>query len=883
MSLCAHCRRENREGARFCVGCGQPLSRSCSTCGASLEPDAHVGAECGSPGDTPAPAAEPVAKRRQEEQRRHLTVLFSDLVESTRLASELDPEDLRELVQAYQTACSEAITSRLGFVAQYLGDGVLAYFGYPQAHEDDARLAVSAGIAIVDSVRELRRSFGLPDLEVRVGIHTGEVVVGGTALGSAGRDQDIAIGETPYITARLQGAARPGSVLISDHTRELVEGFYLLEGVGELTLKGVARPVAAFQVQGATPARTRLDAIAERGLTPLFGREDELGVLLTSWDEVGEGEARVVLLSGEPGVGKSRLAYELCLRAERAGRSALRRRCAPYNARSALVEIVGRAETEDEACRLDRLEAHLAELGMEPEADAALLAELLAIPTDTRYQSSPDSPERRKRRTLEALFRWLLAQAGGKPSIVVVEDIQWVDPTTLELLSRYFGAEPVPGVLLLLTHRADYVAPWPDRPRVSHMVLEPLGRDAIHSIINELTGGRALPPELEAQIDLRSDGIPLFVEEVTQAVLESGSVEERSGRLVAAATLPERIVPSTLRESLMARLDGLGEAQELARLLSVIGREASFELMRVVSDLDDGELESGLDRLVETDLVRRRHAPSGTVFVFKHWLVQDVAYESLLRSARRRYHERIARVLPDELPEIVQTQPEFVAHHLISAGLDDEAIVYLQRAGELAHRRSANDEAIEHLGRALELVRQQPPSADRDERELSLLLAVGAPLTAARGYSVPEVERTYRRAGELCGSRGDDRSAEFFHALYGTWRVHLLRADYVSALDFARRLVRLAESGGNGTQLGAAHRALGSTLFYLGEDPVTAREQLELVIASEALERDRTSVLDELHDVVDPWITCHAYQAWSMWLAGRPAEARRLADRGATG
>ncbi len=311
----------------------------------------------------------------------------------------------------------------------------------------------------------------------------------------------------------------------------------------------------------------------------------------------------------------------------------------------------------------------------------------------------------------------------------------------------------------------------------------------------------------------------------------------------------------------------------------MIGREASFDLLRAVSEFDDTELESGLDRLVETDLVRRRHAPSGTVFVFKHWLVQDVAYESLLRSARRRYHERIARVLPDELPEIVQTQPEFVAHHLIRAGLDGEAIVYLQRAGELAHRRSANDEAIEHLGRALELVRQQPPSADRDEHELSLLLAVGAPLTAARGYSVPEVEQTYRRAGELCGTRGDDRSAEFFHALYGTWRVHLLRADYVSALDFARRLVRLAESGGNGTQLGAAHRALGSTLFYLGDDPATAREQLELVIASEALERDRTSFLDELHDVVDPWITCHAYQAWSMWLAGLPAEARRLADR----
>jgi class 3 adenylate cyclase/predicted ATPase len=883
VTICNSCQRENRGGARFCVGCGRPLAVSCLSCGAGCAPGDDFCGECGSP-----LARAAAGRQLPDEQRRYLTVLFADLVGSTRLSGELDPEDMRDLVRAYHTGCSDAITSRSGFVAQYLGDGVLAYFGYPQAHEDDARLAVAAGLAITHALRTLRARFQRLDIDVRVSVHTGEVVVGSAGLGGVGKDQDLAIGETVNVAARLQSAAEPGSVVVSDSTRELVDGFYVLESLGDLELKGVVRPVQAFEVRGVTPARTRLDALAGRGLTPLFGRDEELAQLRAQWESVDDGRGGVVLLSGEPGIGKSRLAYELCRCASATGSSTMRFRCSPYNARSALfpfvehlLEVVGGAEheAEDHARRLDRLEVHLTALDMHPETDAPPLAELLAIPTEERYGPSSDSAERRKRRTLEVLFRWLLAHARGKPELVVVDDIQWIDPTTLELLSRYFGADPVPGVLLVLTHRADYVAPWPHRPRVSHMVLEPLGRDAIHSIVYELTGGRALPAELEAQIDLRSDGVPLFVEEVTQAVLESGCVEERSGRLVAAATLPERIVPSTLRESLMARLDGLGEANEVARLLSVLGREASFDLLRVVSELDDAELESGLDRLVETDLVRRRHSAAGTAYVFKHWLVQDVAYESLLRSVRRRYHERIARVLPDELPEIVQAQPEFVAHHLIRAGLDGEAIVYLHRAGDLAHRRSANTEAIEHLERALELVRQRAPSSDRDQHELSLLIAVGAPLTAAKGYSVPEVEQTYRRAGELCVKLGDDRSAEFFRALYGTWRVHLLRADYVAALEFARRLLRLAEAGRNGTQLGAAHRALGSTQFYLGTDPASAREQLELVIASEALERDRTSFLDELHDVVDPWITCHAYQAWSMWLAGLPAEARRLSDR----
>jgi class 3 adenylate cyclase/predicted ATPase len=810
--------------------------------------------------------------------------MFADLVDSTRLAGELDPEDMRDLVMAYHGACAEAIAAHSGFLAQFLGDGVLAYFGYPEAHEDDARLAIAAATRILNAVQALNARFGRADIEARVGLHTGEVVV---VENDAGEKHQI-IGETPNIAARLQAVATPGAVVISDRTHDLVAGFFELESVGELDLKGVVRRVPAYRVLRATDARTRLDAVAPRGLTPLVGRDAELDELIAHWAMVGAGTGRVVLLNGEPGIGKSRLAHELCERAAAEGDATLRLRCSPYNTRSTLfpfvehlLKVVGGSdyEVDDEQLKLDRLEAHLTALGLDPERTAPPIAELLAIPAEDRYPRSTDSAERRKRRTLDALFAWLLAQSADKPLLLVVEDVQWVDLTTSELLSRYFAADPVAQVLLLATHRSDFVPPWTHRSHVRHLALERLGRDAIRAIVDDLTGGRPLPVELEAAIGARTDGVPLFVEEVTHAVLESGCVEERGGRLVAAATLPERLVPSTLRESLMARLDRLGEAREVAQILSVVGREASLDLLRIVSDLQDSELEHGLDRLVETDLVRRRDAPGGTSYVLKHWLVQDVAYESLLRNARRRYHERIAAALPTELPEIVATQPEFLAHHLIRAGDDSTAITYLLRAGELAHRRSANTEAIEHLQRGLALLAKQPDSPERKHRELTLLIALGAPLTAAKGYSTPEVEQTYHRAGELCESLGDHETPQFFRALYGTWRVHLLRAEYVRALDFGHQLLRLAELSGNETQLAAAHRALASTLFYLGDDPPAARAHFEAVISSEALIRDRTSFLDELHDVVDPWITCHAYEAWSLWLTGRIAEARELSGR----
>jgi class 3 adenylate cyclase/tetratricopeptide (TPR) repeat protein len=854
---CAKCGRTNPDDAAFCSRCGTPLTERCANCGRVNPPAALFCTGCGDrlAGDEP-----------QVRERRYLTVMFCDLVDSTRLAGELDPEDMRDLVAAYQRVCASAIAEHSGFLARYLGDGVLAYFGYPEAHEDDARLAVTAALAIAGAAEDVRRRCGRTDIDVRIGLHTGEVVVT-DAGGRDGRHQHEIVGETPNVAARLQSATSPGSVVISDRTRALVEGFFAFEDLGELTLKGVRRPVPAFRVTGTTDARTRLDAVATRGLTPFVGRDPELAELVEHWEAVAGGSGRVVLLSGEPGIGKSRLAHEMCERATNG--AVVRLRCSPYNASSTLFPFVEHflkavcGREPDPALRLQRLETRVAQLGLDAEATVPLIADLLAVPTAGRYPPTSDSPVRLKRRTLEALYAWVEARSANQPLLLVIEDVQWVDPTTLELLARYFGHEPVPGVLLLLTHRAEFLPQWVHRAHVNHLPLERLEAAAMNAMLAELTGGRQLPAEVRAEIGARTDGIPLFVEEVTHAVLDSGWE----------GTLPERLVPSTLRESLLARLDGLGEARAVAQVLSVVGSEASFELLREASELDEGELESGLERLEDTDLVRRHHSPAGTTYALKHWLIQDVAYESLLRSTRRRYHGRIAESLPTE---VVDTQPEFVAHHLLEAARDGDAIVYLRRAGELAHRRSASTEAIAHLTRALELVRRQPESADRRQLELELLIALGAPLTAAKGYSVPEVEEVYTRAAELCRAAGDVATPQFFRALYGTWRVHLLRADYTRAMEFAGQLLRLAELSGNATQAAAAHRALGSTLFYLGEDPSA---HLEIVIGSTALERSRMSFIEELHDVVDPWITCHAYQAWALWLAGRAGEARVMSDR----
>jgi len=871
---CPACGRANAADAAFCGGCGAAISaRVCSRCG-----------RVGGPGDRFCPGCGAELELAEPEvaspgERRHLTVLFADLADSTRLAGELDPEDMRDLIREYQARCAEAIGQNSGYAARFVGDGVLAYFGYPEAHEDDARLAALAGLKIVAASADLRARLGRDDIAVRVGIHTGEVVVATMGASPRGQANDV-VGETPNVAARLQAMAAPDEIVISGDTRELVEGWFELEDLGARQFKGVGRPIAAHRVTAPTAAATRLDARVDR-LTPLVGRERERDELLEAWHECAGG-GRVVLLSGQPGIGKSRLAHELHEHVVAAGHRAVRLRCSPYHRNSALYPLLRpleRAVPSDgtPAERRARLEAELERCGLARAGIAALLAELLAIPSG-EAPSGEESAQRRKRRTLDALQAWLVAQGDGRPLLVVVEDVHWIDPSTLELLGRFFAPEPVEGVLLLVTHRDEFVPPWPHRSFVRRLALDHLRPAAVHEVVGRLTGGRPLPEAVEGQIALRADGVPLYVEELTRTVLESGAVQERGGRLVAAGTLPERLVPSTLRESLMARLDRLGAAREVAQVLAVQGRDVGADFLAAISQMDRDRLEDGLDQLLNADLVRRRESAGEPTYAYKHSLICDVAYESLLRSTRRRLHERTAAELASGWYGVRDTRPEVIGQHLVAAGLGDQAIPYLRRAGALASHRSATTEAIVHLSTALELLRERPAGPERDREELSVLLALGAPLTAAKGYSAPEVADVYRRAAELCGPMGGE-TPDLFRALYGTWRVTLLRAEYAEALRLGRRLEDLATRSAHPTHMAAAHRALGSTLFYIGEDVHAACRHLERVIASEALRAARTSFIDELLDVLDPWIACHAYQAWALWLRGQPDAARRMSDR----
>jgi class 3 adenylate cyclase/predicted ATPase len=873
---CTGCGRTNPDTAAFCGGCGRPMAtrRPCPGCGSDNHRSNVFCHGCGR-------RLEPAASTAPVGQRRFLTVVFADLVGSTALSVELDPEDMRDLVLAYQAAAAAAIEVSNGFIAHYLGDGILAYFGFPSAHEDDARLAVRAGLDIVAAAEPLRARFGRADLAVRVGIHSGEVVISDMGTGDRLQQDDV-VGEVPNMAARLQAAGSPGSVVISGATAELVSGWFAAQDLGPLDVKGVPQPVRAYRVTGPTTVGSPLEASAARGLTPLVGRDEELRALRAAWGVAHGGGGRVVAVRGEAGIGKSRLVQELRDHVATDGGASIRLSCSPYRSSTALYpvteyleKVIGTGGGPDD--RLDRLEKQLRELDLPVAIVGPLLAELLSIPWSQRWTPSTDSPERRKRLTFEALLAWLLAGTADRPLLLIVEDIHWIDPTTQELLERFFAPHPVAGTLLVVTHRSPYDLPWPDRPYVQRMVLDRLSADEVLAIVEALAGGKPLPADVTAQIADRTDGVPLFAEEVTHAVLESGVVQEGEDAWVATGALPDGLVPMTLRESLMARLDRLGEAKQLAQLMAVVGRRVDDDFLRAVANADGPTLDGLLHHLLVADLIHRRQIGDRVSYEFKHWLVRDVAYGSLLRSTRRDDHLRIAQLMISGDAGSADEYPEMVAHHLEAAGRPEEAVPFLAAAGERAYQGSAHVEAIRHLSHALELLRSEPPSTERDQRELLLLIGLGAPLTASEGYGAPSVEAAYSRAGELCRALGGHAPA-LFRALYGTWRVHLLRADYTESLDFATELLAIAARGGDPVQVTAANRAAGSTLFYLGADLRRALHHLDTGIEVGA-SVDRRRWLVDLQDVVDPWITCHAYRAWVLWLLGDRAGAEATSER----
>ena len=667
--------------------------------------------------DTATTSSAPSARPEDRAERRQVTVMFSDLVGSTALSARMDPEDLREVISAYQKCVADTVGRSGGFVAKYMGDGVLIYFGYPQAHEDDAERAVRAGLELVPAVSDLKTRAAL---QTRVGIATGLVVVG-DLIGSGASQEQAIVGETPNLAARLQGIAESNSVVIAEGTRKLLGNLFELENLGTQDLKGVAEPVRAWAALRPASVEGRFEAFHASGLTELVGREEELDLLLRRWSKAKSGEGQVVLLSGEPGIGKSRMTAALLERLATEPPTRLRYFCSPQHTDSALHSIIsqmvraaGMAHDDSPQAKLDKLDALLAQTSTSIQ-DAALFAEMLSLPNDGRYPAIELTPEQRRQKTLEALTAQLAGLASRHPVLMIIEDAHWVDPTSLEVFGRTVDQIKTLPVLLIITFRPEFDAPWAGRSHVTSLTLNRLGEREAAAIIARIVGNKDLPADVTAEIVERTDGIPLFVEEMTKAVLEAEG-EGAAESAVATIPSPSIGVPASLHASLMARLDRLGPAKEVAQIGAAVGREFSHALLQAVVRKPETEFQSALDRLVIAGLLFRQGVPPHATYLFKHALVQDASYGTLLREARRALHARIAETLEQAFPDITENQPEVLARHCAEAGLVDKATTLWGKAGLRSLERSALIEAIAQLKRALEQVATLPPNARSSPR-----------------------------------------------------------------------------------------------------------------------------------------------------------------------
>jgi class 3 adenylate cyclase len=750
-------------------------------------------------------------------ERRQLTVMFCDLVGSTALSEKLDPEELRSLLHAYRTLSGEVITRYDGVVARYVGDGILTYFGWPTAHEEDAERAVRAALEIVHTVK---RASSTEDLAVRIGIATGPVVVGETA--GTGDQSKLAVGSTPNLAARLQGLASGDQVVIAASTRRLAGNAFELTDLGEHDLKGIAEPVHAWRVERALVTESRFDANrGGRALTPLVGRDEELDLLLRRWSQARDSEGQVVLLSGEPGIGKSRILSTLRERLEVEGVQALRFQCSPYYVNSAFWPVIdnferalkfARDETAD--AKLDKLEALLVTQYCRPIADVRFVAAILSIPCEDRYGALPMTPQKFKDETLRTLVDLTEATARQRPSVMLFEDAHWADPTTLEVLDLLIDRVRNVPLLVVLTHRPEFQSRWSGHGHVGALNLSKLTRAQSAAMVATLAC-KVLPEPLREQILTRTDGVPLFVEELTRSILESGELRDVGDHYDYDDSARAVTIPATLRDALMARLDRFMPVKEIAQIGAAIGREFSYELIAAVAPMPPSQLDDALARLSDSGLAFRRGTPPDAIYTFKHALVQDAAYDSLLKSRRQELHAKIARVIDARFPDIKATEPEVLAHHLTAAGLAEAAIPFWQAAGDLALKHMALTEAISHLNLGLELISTLPPSPERDTSELGLRSLLGTAWLALKGWAAPEVWTSLHPALALAKSlESHEALALIFSGL--TCNVQS-QGRVVESLPWVVEMLAIGTETGDADLLVAGHSLACSCYCWAGE------------------------------------------------------------------
>ncbi len=828
-----------------------------------------------------SPAAVATVAPRVEAERRHLTVVSCDFVGLRNLATRLDPEELRNVISACHACCYQAAARWVGSVARLADDGATIHFSYPQAHEDDAERAVRAGLELITRIKRLEAGHSIA-LATRIGIATGVVVLGeldGVSGNGTAHDR-AAFGQAPAVAAALRSVTKPDTVLIAASTHGLLGGLFEYEAVGPLALDGFPSAVPAWLITRANVVGSRFDALHKTRLTPFFGREEELALLLRHWREARAGDGRVVMISGEAGIGKSRIVAHLagCI-TEQERYTRLLCQCSPYYRDTPLYPITAQLERyaviaadDPPIHRLDKLEAIVAIREPRRQSAMPLLAALLSIPTGERYPPITLTPMQQRRQTLAALLDQLEALAQRQPVLLVFEDAHWADPTSIELLDLMVERIRRLPILTLITFRPEFEPSWAGLADVGALTLQRLGCRDVQAIVGGVADGRTLPSEVMEQIVSKADGVPLVVEELTKAILESGRLTKGESSYRLSGPVPLVAIPLTLQDSLMARLDRLGPAKEIAQIGAAIGREFSYDLLRAVAGIDDTALRDALDRLEVAELASSRGKSAKAAYVFKHALVQDAAYGMLLRETRRQLHGRIAKALEDHFPTTVERQPELIAHHCAQAELGEKAVRYWLKAGATAVSRSANLEAISHLQNGLQRLNTMPFDDKRPRLELELQLTLGQALIAARGYTAGETTAAFARAEELGEKIGD--AWQRYSALYGIFVGRLIGGHIDAASETIGRLSQLAASDEDDAYRCLAQRLHGSLLFFRGDLPI-AREHLQKAVALYGPAQQQKLAF---HFGPDTGSAAQIFLAMTEWLCGRPESALRTAE-----
>ncbi len=821
----------------------------------------------------------PFSSNRDRAERRRLTVMFCDLVGSTVLARRLDPEDLQEVIRRFFDTCSEAICGFNGYVAKYMGDGLLAYFGYPRAHEYDAERAIHAGLAMLDRVKTFPQQLSSsqePEIAVRIGIATGQVIVG-EVIGQETAKERSVFGETPHLAARLQALAAPNQLVIDSVTKRLVGSEFECMDHGTFSLKGFDTPIQVWAVLGSRPSTSRFESYRSGPLAPFIGREYETALLLDRWHEALDGKGQIVLLCGEAGIGKSRLVQHLRDRLVWDHYETIQYQCSPHHTNTALYPVAtylrraaGLASEDSTPTQLHKLATLMANNRLNDPVMITLVADMLSFHRDVQDLPLSVSSDKRKSMTLDTLVQYLERLADRSPVLLIVEDAHWLDPTTLDLMTRIIDHIKQTRVLVLITFRSDFKPTWVGQSHVTFLTLSRLPRRHSAELIAIMTGGKMIPQEVQQTILAKTDGVPLYIEALTENLLEAGLLVEGTDSYALGVPQREIRIPDSLQALLMERVDKLGSIKEIVQIGAAIGREFSYELLRETVDVTERELDTALDLLKASGLIFQEGDPPAAKYIFKHALIQDAAYNTLPKKSRRSLHARIARALESKFAEWVGTEPELLAYHYEQAGEINSAVHYWQRAAHRDAARSEDAEALSHFNRTLHLLNMQPQSPERNALELELLIARGVSLLRLRGYASDEIRDNYHRAKTL--SEEDSSSERHFLSIWGLWVFHLVRGTLTEACTLSESLLSWAAHQQNQDLLIRAHVSVGSTYFFLGRFG-EAKAHLGEAKSLYDVSGQRSQILSYTQD---PGITARIMLARTLWILGEADEVETL-------